>query len=642
MLYIDTETYSALDIRKVGGDRYTRNCELLLVAWALDDGEVHCWDATAEPPPPRLTAALVDPTVQLCAFNVPFDRAVLEHAGYLETDPHRWVDTASLARSLGIPGKLEIAAELVLGEDDRKAAAEGKRLIQLFCKPRPKNHKLRRATRTTHPEEWQRFIDYCRQDVRATRALWQRLPLWNYNLLREQELLDWRINARGLPVDLELTERAIALCDAEVARLDHVVENVTGGALAGTGSRDKVLAWLEHQGVRLPDYQKATVAAALREELPPGPRAVLECRQQQGRSSTAKYSALAAAAVDGRLRGAFMFLGAERTGRWAGVRFQPHNLPRPEIDDTDVGADAIETGMVPLLYDDPMAVAASCIRSVIAAGLDRQLVVADFSNIEGRVLAWVAGEAWKLEAFRAFDRREGPDLYRLAYARSFRIDVDDVDKDQRQVGKVMELACGYQGWVGAFQTMAVGYGVEVPDDRAAELAGAWRDAHPKVCSLWYAAEDAALRAVEAGGTGYRAGPLQFAVRDRWLLMRLPSGRYLAYLDPEIGINKRGKEAISYTGMDSRTKQVGRIDTYGGKLIENAVQAIARDLLAEALDRAERDGWHVVGHVHDEIIAEEPTGDRDHRELEVLMSEVPSWAKGLPIAADGYTSRRFKK
>jgi len=394
-----------------------------------------------------------------------------------------------------------------------------------------------------------------------------------------------------------------------------------------------------------------TVDQALKHgELPDDVRTILEIRRSLARSSVAKYDALKrSAGPDNRVRGTTMYHGAG-TGRWAGKIFQPHNLPRGTFTDYDIAIELMIAGHladIDMYYGDPMEVAATLIRPMVAAEPDKILMAADYSSIEARGIAWLAGDEHLLNIFRG----EGL-IYETAASDVFGVPIDQVTKEQRQIGKVVILACGYQGWVGAFQSMASTYGVYVDDDRAAEIVGAWRNKNQKIVKLWYGLEEAAMFAVKRPGVLGEFKGIKFQVRDKFLVCRLPSGRCLYYRRPGLRTkvipSGREKEVITYHGIDSNTSQWIRIDTYGGKLTENIIQAICRDVLASAITALENTGrYPVVLHVHDEIVCEVPEeavakGDSTLEEMQMIMELPLDWSDGFPIKAEGWQGRRFRK
>lgn len=717
-LYGDLETFSTVPINH-GTHAYAEKAEGMLFLYAIDDGPVHCWDlTTGAPMPADLAAALADPTVEQVWHNGGnFDRVILEKCTNLRVHVpvERIFDTMVCALAHSLPGGLDKLGPILGVPVDKQKLKEGKALINLFCKPRPKNQKLRRATRETHPAEWAQFIEYGKNDIEAMREVRRRLPTWNYRG-PERRLweLDQRINDRGIAVDADLARAALE----SAARLQQVLADrtskLTDDKVGSTTQRDALLRFLESTyGVIMPDLKGSTVESVLaaNTDLPPAVVELLTIRGAATKTSIRKYQRLLdAVSSDGRLRGLLQFLGAMRTGRWSGRTFQPQNLtrvPKWVAKAYDFIVDAIKEGVVDLIYKDPMEALASVVRGALVAAEGKKLCVADLSNIEGRKLAWLAREEWKLQAFRDFDAGIGHDLYKLAYAKAFGIAPEDVDNDiQRQVGKVMELALGYQGGVGAFITFAAVYGIDLEDlaDRAwstisteikqqardfmewrysedkrtnldwwlkkgvskedaeQNVADArsevryglsekafivcdsfkrlWRNAHPNIVAWWDELQNAARNAIRTPGVVFRARSVAFQRDGTWLRCRLPSGRYLCYPHPEVD---EDSGQISYMGVNQYSRQWCRLKTYGGKLAENITQAAARDVLASSMQPAEDAGYEIVLTVHDEIIAETPdTPEFSHTHLAEIMATVPPWAKGLPLAAAGYDTHRYRK
>jgi DNA polymerase bacteriophage-type len=690
ILWLDLETYSECDLKSAGTHRYAEDpsTEIIVAQWALDDGpsmveDMTRFDALSD----SLHRWLTDPAVTVIAHNSMFDRTLLRHCWDIDVPVERWQDTMIKAMAHGLPGSLDKIGQIVGLQDDQAKDKRGRELIQLFCKPRPKGHTLRRATRDTHPKEWAEFLEYSRQDIVAMRAIDKRLPTWNYRAGHPELAiwhLDQRINDRGVAVDLDLAGAAIEAVAREQKRLKREVHEATDGLVANVSQRDQLLAFIcaEH-GVELPDLKADTLRRRVEDpNLPEAVRLLLALRLEGTKTSTAKYKALlSAASDDGRLRNTLQFAGASRTARWAGRIFQPQNLPRPnmEQDDIDDGIEALKANCADLLFANVMELTANTIRGCIVAPPGKKLVIADLSNIEGRGLAFLAGERWKLKAFAEFDQGVGADLYKLAYARSFNVEPGAVEKWQRQIGKVMELGLGYEGGVAAFLTFAAVYNMDLQELAKAVwgtasrealenangmwkwatekkrtlgltmevyvaceiLKRAWRDAHPNTCALWAAASDSVRAAIANPGETFPIGEHLKARRDgNWLRIRLPSGRYLCYINP--AIDEDG--SITYFGVNQYTRQWGRIKTYGGKLIENATQAFARDILAYNMPLIEACGYEIVLSVHDELLTETPDDSSEftHQGLAAMMSHAPAWAKGIPLAAAGFETYRYRK
>lgn len=706
---IDFETRSTVDLKKTGVHAYAEDLttDVWCAAYAIAGEEPKLW-IPGNPVPPEVHDAET-----FVAHNAAFEIAIwreimVKQYGWPRALPARWRCTMAQSYAMAMPGSLEDAAA-AFGVDQQKDAA-GRRLMLSMAKPRkvvgnlPVRAKLTRVredgtqlfrdalgneVRVTWWNEQDRKLklyDYCLQDVRAEMALDRRTLR-----LRPQEqrlwVLDQKINDRGVYVDHRLCEAAQELVEISRQDLNRKIKEVSGYRVASTTAVSQIIAFLGEHGVRdIPGLASDQVAELLaRDDLPPACRAVLELRQQGARMATAKIGALVAgSSKDGRARGLLQYHAAG-TGRWGGRRFQPQNLLRP----TGPTADLIDPAIALLrdrrfdtfniIFDDPIGMIGNCIRGMVAAPPGRKIGSLDFANIEGRVLAWLAGETWKVQAFREYDAGTGPDLYKLAFSMSFGVPVGDVAKDQRQVGKVQELALGYQGGPVAFQTMARGYGVDIGaryDEITAAAPGllteateawetygrksgmakrnwlaaeivkrGWREAHPRVVEFWSDIERAAITAVERPGTVIAVGRLRFRMAGSFLWMQLPSGRTLCYPYPEIRTKETPwgaeKETLHFFGQDTYTRKWGRTHTYGGKLTENAVQAIARDLLAEALTAFDDNGIETVLHVHDEIVFE-CAEDTEIDELAALMAETPGWAEGLPVAADGWIGDRYRK
>ena len=631
ILYVDTETFNEAPIT-VGTARYCESVEIMVIAWAVDDGPVEVVDLTAGDVAHNFVQAWEDASL-VVAHNAFFDRSVLSTKGI--TRPlNQWHCTQAQALAHSLPGSLDkLSAIYNLG--DAAKDKEGKQLIQLFCKPRPKTSKIRRATRETHPTEWQKFLDYAGQDIVALRALHKKLPTWNCTAAeREAWLLNQEINDRGFLIDQDLATAAIATCERAKAALQARTEDITGTDLS-VQQRAALQALLREYGVSLPDMTASTLERRLEDpDLPAPVRELIGIRLEMCQTSNAKWpKLLASVSSDGRLRGTSQFCGASRTGRDSGRIFQPLNLPRPPkyLEGDEQFVDAIKLGVADLVYDNPMEVTSAALRGALVAPPGKKLVVADLNAIEGRVAAWVAGEQWKLDAYA-----RGDDLYVLAYAASFHKPAADVTKAERQIGKVEELALGFGGAAGAFGTMAAMYGVELPDDEVRAVVKAWRAANPKIVQFWWDLERAVKNITSTVNGTVDLGPLRIQKQGAWLRIILPSGRSLSYAQPRIE-----DDQFTYMGLNQYTRKWERISSYGGKLFENVVQAIARDVLVAAMKRCAANGFDIVLTVYDEIIAEAVMG-RTVDEMISLMTTVPHWAPGLPLAAGGFETQRYYK
>ena len=474
-LWLDLETFSDIPL-DFGVYRYAEKARILLCAYAVDDAPARCVDCAAlEPMPADFTAALKNQECEIWAHNSNFDRTILSRHPGCEAaarDISRWRDTMIAARALGLPGALLDLCGVCRLPADTAKDKDGRQLVNLFCKRRPDGQI---ADRNSHPVEWDRFREYCRLDVEAMRAVYMALPhkVIAPSIWREWHL-DQKINDRGMAIDTALVSAAVAASEAAQENGDAAVCRLTEGRVQTVGQLDALIGYLlERFGYSVPDLQRGTLENRLNDPAcPPEVRELLSIRLSCSKASVKKFKVLQnATGPDGRLRGCLQFFGAVRTGRWAGRLFQPQNLPRGSLTPPEVeeAISALKSGIAPVIYDDVNAVVSSCLRGAIISPSGKKLVVADLSNIEGRVLAWLAGEEWKLDAFRAYDAGTGPDLYKATYARTFGISPEDVSKKQRQIGKVMELGLGYQGGVGAFVNFARVYRLDL-DELAAHVA----------------------------------------------------------------------------------------------------------------------------------------------------------------------------
>ena len=660
----DFETRSILDLAEVGTDLYASHpsTEPLCFSYAIDDEPPQIW-TPGEPFPDDITEA-ARAGGRFVAHNAAFEMAIWNEImaprfGWPGLAIEHVRCTMAMCYAMALPGGLDRAAA-ALKLTTRKDAAGGRMAMQC-ARPRA-------IAPDGSPIWWDdpvrlgQVYRYCIQDVNVERELYKHLMA--LSIVEQQTWrLDQAINKRGVYIDLPLVHRAIEVIAIEQEELRDEINRLTGGYVSSATEVQRLMTWVGMNGFPMENLQKATVAEAIgSEETPEKVRRPLEIRQDSAKTSTAKLSAmLRTVGKDSRIRDTAQYHAAS-TGRWGGRRVQVQNLPRPMIEQPEIedvldnilpkGTPAEAHAAIKLCYGSPLKVLSSCLRGIFRAAPGHDLIAADFANIEGRVLAWLAGERWKLDAFRAYDNKEGPDLYKLSYAKAFGKPVDSVTKDQRFIGKVMELALGYQGGVGAFKAMAAGYGQKTTDEDAETIKDAWRSAHPKTVSFWRDIESSALSAVLSPGTKTgveREGRrITFLVRGSFLWCQLPSGRVLCYPFPSVKprLMPWGEERqqTHFYGVDAETSQWMQQSTYGGKLTENVVQAISRDVLVAAMHRLTAGGYDIVLHVHDEVVAEIPqdaTADT-LKDFERTMAQNPTWAEGLPIAVEGWRGERYRK
>lgn len=707
-LYMDYETRSRANIKTQGLYNYAMHpsTEVICLAWAIDDGPVNLWY------PPYFSALLkrgakdssqlleinkaIVAADEIEAHNAAFERLITEFVlqrqtgGAIMPIPFlKWRCSAAHAAYLSMPRSLDGLCS-ALGADQQKDGG-GYKLIQALSNPRAN------GTFCEDPKLLLEMGAYCVQDVKAERGASKMMPAWPASEVRIWQL-DQIINDRGVPVDLDAVDKlAVAVAKAKAELLEEIKE-LADGEIKSTRQVAAALKWLSERGLDLPNLKKQTVLDALtRPDLLDEVVDFLHIRQSEGGSAVSKLKPFRTfSQEDGRARGLFLYHGAG-TGRWAGKHIQPHNFPRDKFKDIKdaegniiTSAEAqVEQVIAGNFFDGCHLVQVSrCLRGMICAKEDEKLTAVDFTGVEARVLAWLAGEHHILQAFR-----EGRDTYKLAAASIYGVTYDQVTGEQRQIGKVAELALGYQGWAGAFLAMAIGYGVKLLDKatraelaaewekgdiivhpldpdrferiktmfktadgyvaaceeaRAVEIVKPWRANRPATRALWYGLDAAAKQAVGSPGQAFQFAGVKFCVLRGYLFMRLPSGRNLAYYNPGFKdtTDKYGRErrVITFWGVDPKTKAWAEQTTYGGKLVENAVQGLARDLLVEAMFNAELLGYPVVMHVHDEFVTEVPEESAEaHLEIQEQMACVlPAWAEGLPMGAEGWTAKRYKK
>lgn len=645
-LSIDIETFSDVDLIKCGVYHYadSTNFTILLFAYSIDDGEIHIIDlASGETLPEEIIGAIKSDTVIKTAFNAQFERVCLsKYLGLPEGEylnPQSWYCTAVQAAELSLPASLaDVGAALGL---ERQKMTEGKDLIKYFCvpcKPTKSNGGRMSNMPKDAPEKWALFKEYCKRDVDVERQIAKKLEMYP---ISESEhrlyVLDQNINDRGVLVDLELARQAVKLNSIQTAVATEQAYTLTG--LENPNSVAQLKAWLIDNGVEIESLSKKAVAA-LADETDGDIQEMLHLRLLMSKTSVKKYEAvMRSVCKDNRVRGMMRFCGASRTGRWSGQILQVQNLPQNHLPDLTLARDIVKDGdfeMLDMTFGNVPNVLSELIRTVLIPKPNHRFIVADFSAIEARVLSWLAGEQWRLDTFR-----NGGDIYCASASQMFCVPVEKhgVNGHLRQKGKISELACGYGGSVGALKNMgAVEMGV--PEDELQGLINDWRNANPHIVKLWTEVGNAAMKAIKEK-TVVSLGKLVFMYERGILFIRLPSGRRLSYIKPRIGTNRFGGDSITYMGVGA-SKKWERLETFGGKLVENIVQAIARDLLASAMMNVANAGYDIVFHVHDEIIAEAPDGQGSVDEMCMLMSINPDWADGIPLSADGYECEYYRK
>ena len=645
VLHIDLETYSDIDIGKCGAYRYvdSPNFEILLLAYAYDDEPVTVIDlAQGEQIPKDVLADITDEDITKVAHNAAFERICLSKFLNTKLDPKAWHCTMVHALSLGFPASLaDVGKALNLGEDKQKMAV-GKRLITYFCKPcKPTMANGQRTRNYPHhdPEKWNLFKEYNRQDVVTEQAIYERLmkfPLPE----SEQQLycLDQSINDYGIGVDTDLMDKVIGYSMDYEAHMRKECEELTGGI--NVHSIVQLKQWLtEQEGRQIDSLTKDDVDQLLKLDLKPESKRILELRQETGKTSVKKYEAFERSICsDGRIHGAFQFYGAGRTGRWAGRLIQPQNFPRNAFEDIALARQLVKSEQwdeIEMLYGSMNDVFSTLIRTLIVPPEGMTFAIADYSAIEARVVAWMADEKWRQDVFA-----NGGDIYCMSATQMFGVPVEKHGQNShlRKKGKVAELACGYGGGVGALRKMG-GEQMGLTEKEMDDIVKKWRRSSPHVVRLWRELGDAAIEAIDTRLRVKCSHDVSFKYAKGILFMQLPSGRSLAYVQPRFD----GRE-LTYMGMNQTTRKWERTKTWGGKLTENLIQAIARDCLAVSMAKIQKAGYHIVMHVHDEVIVEVPAEDAEGhlKRIEELMGESIEWAPGLLLTADGFTSEYYRK
>jgi DNA polymerase bacteriophage-type len=653
ILHRDIESKSRVDLRKVGAHKYATDpsTEVTCYAYAVDDGPVKIW-VRGDPVPAEFVEAACDPDWSVAAHSDAFETAIEQHIlgpryGWPLVPLERHICTQAMCLAVGLPAKLGAAAD-ALELANRKDAA-GERLMHQMSKPRrPRKGEDPDGTYWHEDlERLDRLYSYCMQDVEVERELCGRAPhlspaehsLW---------VLSSQINARGFYVDRVFAEAARKIAKAAVPEIDVELAEITAGVVTGINQIAKLLKWLQQRDYTGESLDRKAIERQLnKEDLSPQVRRVLELRLGGAQAAVKKIDALLArAADDGRVHGAFRFHGAS-TGRWAGEGFQPQNLKRPVVEDLDAAIAAVSTGdyaHVKERYDQPLSVVGDCSRSMICAAPGHVLIGADFGAIESRVLAWAAGETWKLDSYRRYDATHDPcdEPYCTTACKIFRVPDGTYTKKspERGVGKTCDLAFGYMGALGAWRKFEPG---RFSDEEVEKFKQEWRAAHPRIRQFWYDLDRAAWNAVRERGHVFRCGPVAFRCDSVFLQLKLPSGRKLGYPRPRIIGDEREQHVVFADNSEGRFRDCRNGQgAYGGLWTENVISGIARDLLAEAMPRIEAAGYPIILTVHDEVVCEVPIGFGSAEELVRLMTRKPAWAPDLPIAASAWTGLRYVK
>jgi DNA polymerase len=648
-LAIDIETYSSTDLLKSGVYKYVQAADftILLFAYSIDSGPVEVVDfASGERLSENVLIALTSPYVLKTAYNANFERTCISQHFQTTLPVEQWTCSMALVSMLGLPLSLDAAAKALKIEAQKSAA--GKALIKYFsvpCKPTKVNGGRTRNLPEHAPEKWNEFKEYCRQDVVVEQAIRNRVSFFTppptEKILWQ---LDQTINDTGVMVDRQLIQNAIRIDRVYKEKLTKEAVSLTG--LDNPNSVAQLKQWIGNETGLEVGLKKTDIPDLLKNIDCKVVKRVLELRQEMSKTSVKKYAAMMnGICSDDRLRGIHQYYGANRTGRWAGRLVQPQNLPRNEMSDLDLARQLVRSGdleMLEIMFDSVPDTLSQLIRTAFVAPEGSRFIPADFSAIEARVIAWLAGEKWRLDVFKTHGK-----IYEASAAQMFKVPIESVTKGSplRQRGKIAELALGYQGGPNALESMEISNKVpeaqRIPADEKPKVVAMWRNANKAIVRLWNTVGDAALNCVADSAAITMAHGIRFFIEKGILFIQLPSGRKLSCLRPKIRDGKFGP-ALYYEGMDQTTKQWGLQQTYGGKLVENIVQAVARDVLADSMIRLRDAGYQIVMHVHDENVLEMPYGEGSVEEVNRIMSTEIPWAKGLPLAADSYETEYYKK
>lgn len=659
-LSIDLETYSDVNLKKAGLYRYVQSpaFEILLFAYSFDGAPTQVIDmAQGEEIPMEVIHALTDPQCLKHAYNAAFEWYCLSKYMGAQLPPAQWRDTMLHGLYAGYTAGLDATGRALGIPEDKQKLTTGKALIRYFCVPcKPTKANGGRTRNYPHhdPEKWELFKTYNGQDVVAEMEIERRLSVFPVpDFVQKQWETDLLINARGVAVDMDFCEGALELGETIRAQLTDEAVQLSG--LQNPNSVKQLARWLSAEtGDDITTLRKETIKELLGRDNADHVQRMLEIRQELGKTSTKKYDAIEAAVCDdGRVRGLLQFYGANRTGRWAGRLVQVQNLPRTYTEPLEFARELVKDRKLDALrtvYGSPNDTLSQLIRTAFVAAPGNVLIDADFSAIEARVISWLADEDWRLEVFRTHGK-----IYEASASQMFGVPLERIKKGNpeyslRQRGKVAELALGYQGGVPAMRQMDTGKLLaDLPDEEIKDIVDKWRNTNPKIRNLWYSFNDAAIRVIQNGGS-LRVRCCTFTrecdcIRGTTCMtILLPSGRKLYYVEPSVGENRWGGPSITYMGVNDKNKW-GRIETYGGKLVENVVQAIARDCLAQAIEHLEAAGLPVVFHIHDEVVIDTAAFDTNDAMLDKvvkIMSTPIPWAEGLPLGADGWVGAFFKK
>ena len=639
-LSIDLETYSSVDLGKSGVYKYaeSEDFEILLFAYSIDDGGVKVIDlASGEIIPEEILSALSDESIEKWAFNANFERVCLSRFLGNRLKPQGWYCTMIWSAYLGLPLSLEKVGEVL--KLDKQKMNEGKALIRYFsipCKPTKTNGMRKRNLPHHDLKKWSTFMEYNQRDVETEMAIKKKLSAFPMSHSEwENYWIDQNINDRGILIDEVLVDSAIKF--DEILRDENMDRAIGLTGLENPNSPMQLKEWLNKKGLEIDSLAKKDVESALK-NAEGDIKEVLELRQELSKYSVRKYDAMKnVKGKDNRARGLIQFYGANRTGRYSGRLIQVQNLRRNNLKDLDLARSLVKNRdyeTMEILYESPSDILSQLIRTAFIPKEGSRFIISDFSAIEARVLAWLAGEQWVLDAFE-----NGEDIYCRTASRMFGVPVEKhgVNGHLRQKGKIATLACGYQGALGALKAMG-GIEMGLSEDELQSIVDSWREANPNIVSLWWDI-DSVLKRVVKTRTKEKYKSLVISYEKGILFIELPSKRRLAYPKAKIGMNRFGGESIVYEGIIVGNKW-DKIESYGGKFVENIVQAIARDILAEAMMRLENEGFNIVMHIHDEVVIESDASSVE--EINEIMSIVPSWAHGLILDADGFESEFYKK